>query len=307
MKKGLIILVLNIIIMNLLIINSFAEELEDSLFILQDGTSIYGKMVEKKDDFMIIETANFGKINIKLEKIKEIKFKSKSNNNFFENFNFLKKDENKKIVNSEEKNIPKENDKKEFFKNPTETRLLFAPTAKMLKQGKGYIQDSEVILLSGNFGITDNISIGALGTIIPFISAQYQIYGITPKMGIDITKDISVALGLLQTYVPIGNSHNSIGYLLGTYGSSDINITLGVGNRIGSSDTAIMIGGLYRLNNNLALVSENYFTTIRDIKFLPSFGVRFFGENLSTDLALVLANSSNTFFPLPYVNFVYSF
>jgi hypothetical protein len=52
------------------------------------------------------------------------------------------------------------------------TRLFFAPTARNLRRGEGYVQDINIFLLGANYGITDNFSVGVLVPVLPNFGAE---------------------------------------------------------------------------------------------------------------------------------------
>ena len=56
---------------------------------------------------------------------------------------------------------------KYWFPNPNATRLYFAPTAHMLRKGKGYFADYYLFSPSVVYGITDNITIGGGVSLFP--------------------------------------------------------------------------------------------------------------------------------------------
>jgi hypothetical protein len=276
------------------------NDLPESIIVLKDGSSIYCRIIEKGTNEIYIQTRLFGKLTIPLSEISEIKNQT---NNF-------------------------------WFPNPTDTRLFFAPTARGIKQGKGYFQDIYVFLGSGNYGIIDNLSIGGMFSFIPGIKMEQQVLAFTPKLSYEIVPDFNIAGGLLYAFSSETIGNFGLGYGLGTYGNSDSNITLGAGygfmaNKYSSKISNagfIMLGGMHRVWEYTSLITENWgiFTESMNI-FIPTFGVRFFGDKLSADLGLALPlnvynfNYYNTqkvgqlgsIIPnipiLPYVDFVFSF
>ncbi len=67
-----------------------------------------------------------------------------------------------------------------------------------------------------------------------------------------------------------------------------------------------MIGGELRASRRIGIVTENYLLPVSDNNFLYSFGLRFMGEKLTTDLALVNVSGSDVI-GIPYVDFVFRF
>lgn len=275
------------------------EEKEESLIILKNGTLLHANILEKKDKELIIYTKDSIKINIAIETIKEIKFISSS------------------VEAIEINKQTKENDNitKKWLANPTDTRLFLSPTARMLKKGNGYFQDIDIFIASANYGITDNISIGAMGTLIPYIGIGNQVYAVTPKIGYEINKDLSIAGSVLLGGGTEAIGKFGLGYGAATYGNADNNITLGFGSGLYSNygsnqyTSLVIIGGMYRVSEYISVLSENWIILNNSSIVLPSLGVRFFGEKLSADLGFVVPSGvfGQAFIPIPYIDFVFSF
>jgi hypothetical protein len=130
--------------------------------------------------------------------------------------------------------------------------------------------------------------------------------------------------------------HNAgILYGVGTYGNRENNLTLGLGYAYLDDDflkhPVIMIGGMARISRRTAFISENWvFTTYHENEdtydpYDPdvhkdgyyttgviSYGIRFFGEKMSVDLAFFqvpgkLGIGEFIFPGIPYLDFVYKF
>jgi hypothetical protein len=87
-----------------------------------------------------------------------------------------------------------------------------------------------------------------------------------------------------------GSEGVGILYGVGTLGLADKALTLGLGWGFAggeiSNEPVLMLGGELQLSNSFKLMTENWFPPGTDIAIV-SFGLRFFGENLSADLAMV--------------------
>lgn len=299
------------LISSLLIPNySFADETSfdpklECLITMNNGEIISANILEQKSGQIIIYTKILGQITIEAKNVKEIKFIN----------NEKPKTEPEKINTTTV--LPKVNLEKEWLDNPTDTRLFLAPTARMLKKGKGYFQDIDIFVVTANYGITDNISIGALGSIVPFIGLDKQVFAVMPKFGIEVAKNINVAASVLY----VASSTNSIGqfgmgYVAGTYGNSDKNVTLGLGSGLYNgngrilSSSVVIVGGMYRVGEYISILSENWLIISNGLIVVPSLGIRFFGEKLSADLGVFSfpnLGGSSSFVPIPYIDFVFSF
>jgi hypothetical protein len=100
-----------------------------------------------------------------------------------------------------------------------------------------------------------------------------------------------------------------LGYAVGTFGSNRSALTLGAALPLTSDDDnpILLIGGEAQISNGAKLITENWIFTGDNTTLLFSGGVRFFGEKLAVDLALI---SSEEFFEgdngfpfIPWVDF----
>lgn len=194
-----------------------------------------------------------------------------------------------------------------WFPNPNSTRLFFAPTGQMLKKGDGYFADYELFFPGFAYGVTDNISIGGGVSILP-LGIDEQAYFLTPKVGASLNDKVHVAAGVLFAGTKDGTG--GIGYGVATLGDADASLTVSTGYGFEGGDIAskplIMFGGEKRVARRVALVTENYLPPTKDANFVYSFGLRFMGENITTDLALVNASGSGII-GVPFVDFVVKF
>jgi len=243
-----------------------------------------GRIVEYDESEIQFETY-FGKVTIPISKIKEIK------------------------------EVPISSIRKGhyWFSNPNATRLYFAPTARMLKQGEGYFADYYLFFPGVTYGMTDNITVGGGMSIFPGVDPDEQLLYFTPKVGLKTSEKFDFAVGALLTRVPFDDVASTAGILygVGTYGTSNGSITAGFGYGFIDNDVAekpmLMVGGEKRLTRHTAFVTENWVFPGLD-QPLISYGFRFFGERLSVDLAFVNLLGKDAIFPgMPYVDFVFNF
>lgn len=194
-----------------------------------------------------------------------------------------------------------------WFPNPNATRLFFAPTGQMLKKGEGYFADYELFFPGFAYGVTDNISIGGGVSIFP-AGVDEQVYYVTPKVGVSVGEKLHLATGLLFAGTQGGTG--GVYYGVGTLGDGDGSATLGLGYGFAGGEIesrpVAMLGGEKRVSRRIALVTENYLLPISDDNLVYSFGIRFMGEKLTTDLALFNVIGSGVI-GIPYVDFVFKF
>jgi len=142
-----------------------------------------------------------------------------------------------------------------------------------------------------------------------------QIYFFTPKIGLKETEKVNIAAGALIIKLPDNFEEDvsliNVAYGVGTYGSSDRSVTLGLGYGLVDGKVAdkplVVVGGERRLTRRLAVITENWIVPGVD-NVLVSLGLRFLGEGLSADIALINTIGGESIFPgIPYVDFVYNF
>ena len=194
-----------------------------------------------------------------------------------------------------------------WFPNPNYTRLFFAPTGQMLKKGEGYFSDYELFFPGIAYGVTDNVTIGGGVSIFP-AGFEDQIYYFTPKVGFSVSDKVHFATGILLAGTE--GRTGGIYYGVGTFGDGNGSVTVGggygfAGGKIESKPVG-MIGGEWRVARRIGLVTENYLLPVSENNILYSFGLRFMGEKITTDLALVNVVGSDVI-GVPYVDFVFRF
>jgi len=205
-----------------------------------------------------------------------------------------------------------------WFPNPNETRYLYAPSAFNLKKGEGYYQNTYLFINSFNYGFTDNFSFGMgfefLSTFGSVGSGSFNpIYFLTPKYSMEVSENLRVGIGVLYGSILDEMGGFGVGYGLATYGNPEHNATLGLGFGFFDgdfrTDPVITISGMTRISRRMSLVTENWFFPADVYRGILTYGIRFFGESMSVDLALINNAELATVFPIgiPYVDFVVKF
>jgi hypothetical protein len=245
---------------------------------MRDGSTLLGRIVSVRKDSVDFQMG-LGRVPLAITDIREIK----------------------------ETDADRMHEGQYWFANPNSTRLFFAPTGQMLRKGEGYFADYELFFPGFAYGVTDNVSVGGGVSIFP-VGVDQQVYYFTPKVGMSFGEQVHVAAGLLFAGTKGGTG--GVGYGAGTFGDGDASVSVGVGygfagGQIESKPVA-MLGGEKRISRRVTLVSENYLLPISDNNIVYSFGVRFMGEKLTTDLALFNASGSRII-GVPYVDFVFRF
>jgi hypothetical protein len=199
-----------------------------------------------------------------------------------------------------------------YFPNPNATRLIFAPTGRMLDQGEGYFSDYWIFFPGLSVGLSDMFSIGGGMSIFPGVDLGEQLLYFTPKVGIARREKFNAAVGALFVSLPSFNDGNETAgmlYGVGTWGDRDNSFTAGMGYGFANGDLAsnpaVLLGGEARVSPRVSLVTENYL--IPGGTMLLGGGVRFMGRGLSVDLSLFsAAGEDGGGCCLPFLGFVYS-
>lgn len=205
-----------------------------------------------------------------------------------------------------------------WYPNPNDSRYLFAPSAFNLKKGEGYYQNTYLFINSFNYGITDNFSMGLgfefLSTFGSLGNGSFDpIFFVTPKYSTQVSENMRVGVGVLVGKITDNIGGFGVSYGLVTYGNPEHNATLGLGFGLFDgqlrSDPVITISGMTRLSRRISLVTENWFFPADVYRGIISYGIRFFGETMSVDLALINNDDFTEIFPIgiPYVDFVVKF
>jgi hypothetical protein len=198
-----------------------------------------------------------------------------------------------------------------WFPDPHTTRLFFAPTGRMLAVHEGYYSNTYLLLNNVNAGVTDRLSLGGGLTLIPDASSQLAWF--TPKVGLIASETFNVAVGGLFGYsgfADTGNESFGILYGVSTFGDVNASVTTGLGwgyagGKLTASPAA-MLGGSVRVSKRSALITENYHFP-NDNNVLLGYGIRFFGEKLSVDLAFFNYTEEIVFPGIPFVSFAVKF
>lgn len=172
-------------------------------------------------------------------------------------------------------------------------RLFFAPTARNLRKGEGTVQSIDIFLMGVNYGITDNLSMGALFTWIPGAGSD-NLFALTPKASFAAGEKTRIGAGALIFFQ--GGTNFTLAYGNATYGSADNNLTAGVGYAFVGGNyvntPVFMLGGAKRISRRVSLLNETYILNVSDSYERSTLvggiaGVRVSGQRLSGGLGLM--------------------
>lgn len=200
-------------------------------------------------------------------------------------------------------------------------RQFLVPTARNLRRGEGYLQQTVGIILGGSYGFANCFSLGVLFSVLPTLPARAQFLLVTPKLSAKLSEKWHIGGGIMYTRIPkldeeVGKVRAGIGYSLVTYGSADDNVSVGLGyalNKMGVNKTPVLhYGGQKRISRGWSLVAENFVLIHDEPVLLGLFGVwhgaRRFHFSLGGAYALPFQGVDDAFVLAPvYVDVAYRF
>lgn len=193
-----------------------------------------------------------------------------------------------------------------YHPNPNATRLIFAPSGRMLEKDEGYFSDYWVFFPGFAHGLTDRLSIGGGMSIFPGVDPSDQLFFLTPKVGIVQSATVNAAVGALIIRVP-GEASMGILYGVTTWGHEDASMTAGLGYGFHNGDLAdspaLMLGGELRVAQRMSLITENYLLP-GDLRIIAA-GPRFMARDISVDLTMANFASGGDSFTAPLLSFTW--
>jgi hypothetical protein len=258
------------------------------LITMVNGTALQGKIVNKNNNELSIQTANIGVVNIEISRIKIIQCITPGN---------MK-------------------DGKYWFKTHVDAHYLISPSAIPLSPGEAYFQNTMALYNSFNVGITNNISF--LGGVILPIAAFFS-----PNINFKITNRVYAGCGIIAADIT-GLPYGGAAYGQLTFGSKNAHLSFAGGygvlegieryyitNKITKIEIGLIsINAIKRLSPKYAIVTENWFTPTEGIKIITG-GVRLMGEKNSWDFGIAHISSSSritanpiSFGPISYLSYM---
>ncbi|GAB3638894.1 hypothetical protein GCM10027422_44850 [Hymenobacter arcticus] len=189
------------------------------------------------------------------------------------------------------------------------THLYLFPTARNLYRGEAEIQLTDFYLLSANYGVTNNLSVGLT---VPLSIGNDYFLALTPKFSVPVADKLRVGAGALLGFGKLDENQlrgGGIGYGLATYGTANTSLTLGLGYAVlpKSLDNSplLVVGGTIRVARRVFLTDETYVVRGYTTSIL---GVRLAGPQLSVGAGVLYGPLLyDIYFPLPHLDVTYRF
>ena len=250
---------------------------------LNDGSVLYGRITAIEGERVIITAESGGRSDVGLAQIVSVRPTTS------------------RLVGTER-----------WQADPNTTRLFFGPTGRAVGRGTGYFAVYELLMPFVSYGVTDRLSLSGGTPVLPFVMGEL-VY-VAPKLTIVSRPGMDLATGVLAFFLPSEDESLGLVYGVGTFGSRDDAITIGLGLPFltGGDDefaerVVVMLGGEARMSQRTKFITETYVIP-GESGALVSGGIRFFGERLSADAGLGFgAGTGDVGCCVPIVNFVYSF
>jgi hypothetical protein len=199
-------------------------------------------------------------------------------------------------------------------RDPNRTRYLYSPSGFMLRQGEGYLSQTQLIITSVGVGLTDWLTL-QVGTVLPWALFDFPTvpYLVAVKAGGSPSPSVHLAGGFQTLFLPGIKELPAVGFLYGTVtlGTEDLHLGLSGGppfafdkssTRLGSA--IFSLSGNWRVARSIALVSENWIVQVDGSSRLTgSAAVRFIGERLGVDAGFIFANGVSV--PVPWLDFTW--
>ena len=198
-----------------------------------------------------------------------------------------------------------------WLTDPNTTRLFFGPTGRALGRGTGYFAVYELMMPFLSYGVTDQLSLSGGTPVIPAFMGELMYFA--QKITLVSQPGIDLAAGVLAFFAPSAEESLGLFYGVGTFGSRDNAITVGLGLPFMThaedeltERVVLMVGAEARMSQRSKFIAESYFIPGASATLIAA-GLRLFGEQLSADAGLGFAVGEDAGCCLPVVNFVYSF
>jgi hypothetical protein len=255
------------------------EESTHKKVVLRDGSQLLGTLKKAQGDTLVIQT--HGGLEIPVPSVSIVTISSSGGEAVYGRF---------------------------FRADPNTSRLFFAPTGRRLQAGSGYFADYWIFFPTAAFGITNNFSFAGGMSLIP--GADTQLFYFMPKLTFEVSETAGIGTGLMHMRIPEETGGFTLAYAVSTFGKPTGGVTIGAGTALGKNagDVFILlVGGETQVSNSAKLITENWIFIGDNETFTAlSGGVRFFGDRLAVDLALITmieAWGDNGFPFMPWVDF----
>lgn len=255
-----------------------SEEIPKKIYriTLKSGDVIYGELLSRSSEEIVITSEMYGQLTIPQKKIKELKrYHQRLNDEF-----------------AEETLI-------------TSSFNLLSPTAYTLKKGESYLANKYLFYNQVNYGITDNFQIGAGFEFLSMLFSNNPTFFVSLKGHKEIADHWKVSANAFYAYGNLLSNQTLTGSLVSTtYGTVKNNITLGTGmiyyDKKWQQKPGITLALVKQITDKISFISDNFYLPMFDNSLYYSYGFRVFGEEIALDLYFVNNNQISKIIPIGF-------
>ncbi len=264
------------------------EPQEYYLITLMNGSSVQGKILNRKEKEILVETTSIGTITIDVSKIKIIKNINPGN---------MK-------------------DGRYWFKSHIDAHYFMLPSAIPLSPGEAYFQNTLGLYNAFNVAVTNHFSCTG-GIVVPMAAF------IGSNLNYKIMKGVYVGAGAMFVDIT-GAPYGGAAYGQCTIGNRNTHLSVGAGygfvdglkkyyylNKVTKVEVKVIsASAMKRLSPKYAIVTENWFTPDEGIRVFTG-GVRLMSEKgnwdfgiASISIAAKIIGTSNTLGPIAFISYM---
>ena len=245
---------------------------------LKSGEVVYGEIISRNLDEITVQSELYGELTIPQKKIKDLR-----------RYN---------------ERIGKEYDEETLI---TSSFNFISPTAYTLKRGESYLANKYLFYNQVNYGITNDLQIGAGFEFLSMLFGNSPTYFVSLKGKKEIIDRWKVSGNLFYANGNLLLDNALLGSIVTTtYGNYKNNITLGVGGLFFENTfqqkPVMSVVVVKQITDKISFVSDNFYLPILDTPLYYSYGFRIFGETIAVDFYFInsnkIANSIAVGFPV---------
>jgi hypothetical protein len=255
-----------------------------------DGNTICGEIINENDSLVIIRTNSLGTLTIPADQI------SNTSNM-----------------------LARQTKKGEYWnENPGSHYYMIAPSAYPLGKGNFYYRNLYILINTVGYGITDYLTFHAGFDFYTLLNRRrYAPEEISmllfPQLSFKIRENFRMGGGFIYAKFTSFSLDESLGapFLNFAYGTEDRNVGLCLGYNVfdpqpNFARPVILLNGIYRVTNRIALEAEIYRWPQNEIRFyVVNYGVKFIARKMSVDLGFIKNSHllNETALGIPFASF----
>lgn len=236
-----------------------------------DGSKLFGELVRLRNTTLTVRTIEFGEVNIDIKNLESI----------------IDQEHSEALIN-----------------NTTVGRnhYLISPSPYGLDKGEFNFQNSEIFLLSGWYGITDNFTLGGGFSAFPGTSFDDQVFYIIPKISLNLAPKVTTSIQYTQLFVQGITELSLLSFSTG-FGNADKHFSIGYSTSLQfGSANAINLGGAYKVGRKFAFIADSYFFGDAEASMI-GLGGRIIGASSSFDFGFLTVEEVS----IPWLNYTVRF